>query len=70
MSENLPPLEERVEKLLEAIAEITRSCRSCGQTLYFVRHRASNRLAPYTREAVNHFANCPEAKQFKKAAGQ
>jgi hypothetical protein len=68
MSE-LPTLEERVEDLLEKVADITRQCRACGETIYFVRHRVSGRLAPYTREAINHFANCPGAKQFKRAAG-
>lgn len=62
--------EERVEDLLEKIAEITRPCRGCGETVYFVRHRASGKLAPYTREALNHFANCPNAQQFKKAASR
>lgn len=65
---DLPTLEERVEDLLEKIAEIIRPCRGCRQTIYFVRHRVSGSLTPYTKEALNHFVNCPESKQFKKAA--
>jgi hypothetical protein len=65
----LPPLEERLETLLEAVAEFQRPCRACGEILYFLRHQKTGSLAPYTKAATNHFIDCPESKQFKKAAG-
>lgn len=65
----LPPLEERIVTLLEAVAEFQRPCRACGEIVYFVRHRETRSLAPYTKAATNHFIDCPESKRFKKTAG-
>lgn len=58
-------LEDRVRDLLRRIAVEVRPCQACGTLLYFVGHN-NGKLAPYTAEAVNHFANCPKAKEFRK----
>lgn len=54
----------RIEALLHAIATDERPCRRCGAHLAFVRH-ANGRTAPYTLDGVNHFANCPNATEFR-----
>jgi hypothetical protein len=64
----LPPLEDRLRRLLELTAEESRTCKACGTLLFFIRHRNGIR-APYTVDGLNHFLNCPQASQFRKAAG-
>lgn len=59
---------KRLADILALVAEETRSCRRCPMTLYFVRHR-NGHLAPYTIDGVNHFINCPAAKDFRKPKG-
>jgi uncharacterized protein with PIN domain len=63
MSE-LEEVKQRLLNLLEHIAKEIRPCRACGTPLYFVQHE-SGRLAPYTAEGLNHFANCPQAERFR-----
>ena len=67
MSTNLPPLEDRLRRLLELTAEDSRSCKACGALLFFVRHR-NGKTAPYTVDGLNHFLNCPQADQFRRGA--
>lgn len=62
---NLPPIEERVEKLIRLVAETVRPCKACGVMIAMVRH-SNGRLAPYTLDAINHFANCEFADQFRR----
>jgi hypothetical protein len=57
---------ERVGRMLDALAEEKRPCRACGRTTWFVRTKAG-RLAPYTDDALSHFADCPHADRFRKA---
>lgn len=64
---NLPPLEERISRLLELIAVKQRSCMACGEPLFFVQH-ASGKLTPYTRDGLNHFITCPQAERFRKGS--
>lgn len=66
----LPPLEERIVALLEAVAEFQRPCRTCGEVVYFVRHRQTRSLAPYTKAVTLHSVFvCREDQQVRKAAG-
>jgi hypothetical protein len=62
---NLPPIEERLAKLLSLAAYEIRPCKACGTTLYFVRHQ-NGKAAPYTSDGVNHFIACPAADSFRK----
>ena len=41
------------------------NCRGCGQAIYWIKHK-NGKVAPYTEEALNHFADCPKAKDFKR----
>jgi hypothetical protein len=61
--------EQRLERILQLVAEAVRPCQACGVKLYFVRH-ANGKLAPYTADGVNHFATCPDRDRFKKKAGE
>ncbi|HEY7305768.1 MAG TPA: hypothetical protein VH601_16705 [Bryobacteraceae bacterium] len=63
----LAELAERTCNLLNRAAKEVRPCRACGVTLYFIEH-ANGKIAPYTADAVNHFANCPKAKEFRRKA--
>jgi len=63
----LAELAERTCALLARTSKEIRPCKACGTTLYFIEHSNGVR-APYTADAVNHFANCPEAKRFRRKA--
>lgn len=62
---NLPPIEERLAKLLSLAAYEIRPCKACGATLYFVKH-CTGKSAPYTADGINHFINCESADSFRK----
>jgi hypothetical protein len=64
---NIPPVEDRIRRLLGLTAEESRTCKACGALLFFVRH-SNGKLAPYTADGVNHFVNCPAAERFRKGA--
>lgn len=53
-----------VEALLKNVAEFERPCKACSARLFFVRHR-NGKITPYTKQAVNHFINCPGAAEFR-----
>jgi hypothetical protein len=40
-------------------------CRGCGAPIRWVRHLNGKRV-PYTVVGLNHFADCPKAKHFKR----
>jgi len=58
-------LRENIHRLLELVAEEKRECKACGATIYFVVHKSGKR-APYTGDALNHFIDCPRAREFRK----
>ncbi len=62
---NIPPIEERMKRLLIDAAQLRRPCKRCGAALYFLRHSTGN-LVPYTEDGINHFLNCPQAAEFRK----
>jgi hypothetical protein len=41
-------------------------CRGCGAEIYWVRHK-NGKATPYTPAGMNHFLDCPKAKEFKRA---
>lgn len=41
------------------------TCKGCGAQIYWLQHR-NGRNTPYTPEGLNHFADCPQAKRFKR----
>jgi hypothetical protein len=67
--DTLESANERINALLDKIAEYKRPCGSCGVQLWFVRHVDSGRLQPYTYQGINHFANCPYAAEFRTKTG-
>lgn len=44
------------------------ACKKCPKEIWWVRMR-SGRTAPYTADALNHFADCPHADEFRKGGG-
>jgi hypothetical protein len=62
----MPSIEERMEMLLKNVAAYQRQCRACGETLFFVPHWKSGKYTPYTKDGLNHFVNCPHAKEFRR----
>lgn len=56
--------EKRVEAILKIVAVRNRPCACCGVMLYFLL-TASGKLAPYSKSGLNHFADCPQADQFR-----
>jgi len=57
---------QNVRRLLNLIGDRS-TCKGCGAEIWWVTHR-NGRRAPYTAEALNHFADCPAAAQFKKSS--
>lgn len=58
---------KQIGALLGLIAEEVRPCQRCKRTIWMVRMK-SGKLAPYTDDAVNHFADCPHAAEFRQRA--
>lgn len=58
-------IEARMLRLLKHVAVEVRPCKLCGATLYFLPLN-TGKVAPYTADGENHFANCPHASQFRK----
>jgi len=42
------------------------TCSGCGAPIYWIRH-ANGKNTPYTPHGLNHFIDCPKAKEFKRA---
>ena len=40
------------------------TCRGCDRPVMWVRHK-NGKLAPYTLDGLNHFADCPAAERFR-----
>ncbi|WP_428411982.1 hypothetical protein [Pararhizobium sp.] len=40
-------------------------CKGCGEEVWYVKHK-NGKCPPYTADGTNHFANCPNADQFRK----
>lgn len=57
-------LRKNIEALLGQVGEPTH-CRGCDARIWMVVHR-NGRRAPYTGDGLNHFADCPKAKEFKR----
>lgn len=58
-------MEKAMTALLKNVGQLG-TCRGCNAPVVWVRH-ANNRPTPYTTEGLNHFVNCPERADFKKA---
>lgn len=53
-----------IYRLLHQIGDRA-NCAGCGKEIWWVTHK-NGKAAPYTSEGLNHFADCPKAKDFKK----
>jgi hypothetical protein len=41
------------------------TCRSCGADVAWARNPVSGKRAPFNLEGVNHFADCPQAADWR-----
>lgn len=57
-------IKSQIRRLLDQVGRRT-ACSGCGRTIWFVR-TAAGKQAPYTDEALNHFADCPKSDRFRK----
>ncbi len=55
----------RVGKMLDVISKEKRPCRLCQRTIWMLETK-TGKAAPYDDDAVNHFASCPHANEFRK----
>jgi len=56
--------QDKIKKLLDLVGDIG-ECKGCGREVWWVVHK-NGKKAPYTRTALNHFIDCPNADQFRK----
>jgi hypothetical protein len=57
-------LRANVVRMLDVIGDRAR-CKGCGMVIWWIKTRAGKR-APYTEQATNHFADCPQAARYRK----
>lgn len=54
-----------IAERFERMANEKRACHGCGRRIYFFYTR-TNARAPYSDQALNHFAECPQGMKFRK----
>lgn len=62
------PAKKLIANIIRFLAVIGEpgTCKGCGQQIYWVRNPKSGKRLPVTIEALNHFADCPQAGRFRK----
>ena len=59
-------IQQALHELLEKVGQ-RGTCRGCGTEIFWVRHKTSGKLVPYScRSSLNHFIDCPRAAEFRK----
>jgi hypothetical protein len=58
-------IRRNIAALFKNMGAIPVTCRGCPETIYFLKH-ANGASTPYTTDGMNHFKNCPKAKQFTR----
>ncbi len=64
LERQLDEMKANVAKLLAAVGQ-RGACRGCGREIWWLVH-SNGKRAPYTRAGLNHFIDCPRAKEFKR----
>lgn len=59
-------IKARIARMLDVVATERRPCAACGRTIWLVPTAKTGRPAPFTDNAVSHFADCPNADRFRK----
>ena len=63
-TEKIAWLQSNINLLLNQISKSS-NCHGCGKEIYWITLK-SGKKAPYTPEALNHFADCEKADLFRK----
>ena len=58
-------LSENILKLFGLVSDESK-CKWCGQAIWWMKHKNGKPVA-YTHEALNHFIDCPNAKEIRDA---
>lgn len=58
--------EKNIIQLLRNLGFKESQCKGCGLDIWWAPMAKSGKLAPITQQALNHFADCPKARDFKK----
>ncbi len=65
LSIELVNIKKNIIRLLNLITEPT-VCTKCGKKIWFVKNHKTGKDSPITNEALNHFVDCPFAKEFRR----
>lgn len=68
MNESENKIRSNVIHLLNQIGDESR-CKKCNMTIYWVTHK-NGKKTPYTSEGLNHFVDCPFAREFRTSPTQ
>lgn len=60
----LGKLQEAMVRLLDVVGRRS-TCKGCERQIWWIKTRVG-KMAPYTEEGINHFADCPKASRFRK----
>ena len=65
--EALSKIESNIQMLYATLGASPGTCKACGAAIWWVKTK-NGKNAPFTAAGLNHFADCPKAKNFRKAA--
>lgn len=57
-----------IEYVFNKITDGPTNCKSCGKKIWFLKHKATGKSAPYTNRAESHFKDCPYANHHSKSS--
>lgn len=65
----LPSVDELQKNILALLKIIGDAglCSGCGAEIWWVVNPKTGKRMPITKAGLNHFADCPQAKNFRKA---
>lgn len=58
-------VEAEIKARLKKLGVEVVQCKRCGKDMIWLRSKSGKSL-PVTLELINHFADCPNAKEFRK----
>ena len=58
-------LKGNIANLLTTLGGPSTNCRKCQKRIWFIENPKTGKKMPITVEALNHFADCPNARSFR-----